>query len=114
MKTLIKKWLILSVGIFLASYFLEGFQVTSVTMIIVGALILGLLNVTIKPLLLLLTLPLNIITLGLFTIVINGVILYLAGSVLRGWQISSFGTAILASLIISAFSMLVNFIFKDK
>lgn len=113
MKRLIIKWLFITLGIFIASYFLRGFEVSSVAMIILGAAVLGLLNITIRPLLILLTLPINILTLGLFTFVINGAILYLIGHLLKGWHIQSFVTAMLAALIISLISLLSN-IFLEK
>ncbi len=113
MAIIIRKWFILSLGIFFASYILPGFHVTTVWMIIIGAAFLGLFNVTIKPLLLVLTLPFNILTLGLFTFIINGLVLFIVGSIMKDWTIDSFWTAILAALIISIISLAVNFIFAE-
>lgn len=113
MKRLIVKWLFITLGIFIASYFLRGFEVSTVTMMILGAAVLGLLNVIIRPFLILLTLPINILTLGLFTFVINGALLYTIGHFLKGWHIQSFMTAMLAALIISLISLLSN-IFLEK
>jgi putative membrane protein len=113
MAIIIRKWFILSLGIFFAAYILPGFDITSVWMIIVGAAFLGLFNITIKPLLLVLTLPFNVLTLGLFTFVINGIVLFIVGSIMKDWTIDSLWTAILAALIISIISLLVNFIFTE-
>lgn len=106
------RWCVITTGICIASYLLPGFSVSSVGMMIIGAAVLGLLNVTLKPLLILFTLPLNILTLGLFTLVINGVIIYLTGGLIKGWHIESFWTALGASLIISVISLAANALLK--
>jgi putative membrane protein len=80
---------------------------------IIAGLLLALLNATLKPALVLLTLPLNIITLGLFTFVINGVLLFGVSKVVRGFDIDSLWTAILASFIVSAISLAVNLLVKE-
>jgi len=113
MALILRKWFVLSLGIFFATYILPGFDIASVWMIIVGAAFLGLFNITIKPLLFVLTLPFNVLTLGLFTFVINGIVLFIVGSIMKDWTIDSLWTAILAALIISIISLLVNFIFAE-
>jgi putative membrane protein len=112
MTNLLIRWGVVTTGICVASYLLPGFTVSSVSMMIVGAAVLGLLNVTLKPLLILLTLPLNLLTLGLFTLVINGVIIYITGGLIKGWHIGSFWTALGASLIISCISLVANALLK--
>ncbi len=108
MRIVLIRWGIITVGIYFASYILPGFSVSSVTMMIVGAAVLGLLNLTLKPLLILFTLPLNVLTLGLFTLVINGIIIHITGGLIEGWHIESFWTSLGASLIISAITLASN------
>jgi putative membrane protein len=88
--------------ILLVSHLLPGFEVASFYNALWVAVVLGLINVTLKPLLILLTLPINILSLGLFTFVINAVLLLLTASIVKGFEIHGFWWAFLASLIISA------------
>ncbi|HSV97480.1 MAG TPA: phage holin family protein [Spirochaetota bacterium] len=112
MANLLMRWCVITAGICVASHLLPGFTVSSVSMMIIGAAVLGLLNVTLRPLLLLLTLPLNLLTLGLFTLVINGLIIYITGGLIKGWHIGSFWTALGASLIISVISLVANAVLR--
>lgn len=81
--------------------FFEGFMITSVATAVIAAFIFGLLNAVIKPILVILSLPLTFLTLGIFYFIINGFILYLTSSLVSGFVISSFGLAFLLALIIS-------------
>ena len=112
MVNILIRWCIITSGICVATYLLPGFAVSSVSMMLIGAAVLGLLNVTLRPLLIRLTLPLNVLTLGLFTLVINGVIIYITGGLIKGWHIGSFWTALGASLIISVISLMANALLK--
>lgn len=108
MISLILRLIILTSGVFLAAYLVPGINVAGYGAAIKAALLLGFLNIFIKPVIFLLTLPINILTLGLFTLVINGLLLWLVGSVVTGFSISGFFTAILGSVIISILSILLN------
>ena len=121
---LLLRWLINSVGILFAANLLgptrltlsgpvPAIEVAGPMNAILAGLLLALLNATIKPVLVLFTLPLNIITLGLFTFVINGVLLLLVSKMLRGFMINNLWSAILAALIVSAISLLVNMVVRD-
>jgi putative membrane protein len=74
---------------------------------------MGFINATIRPLLLLLTLPLNLLTLGLFTLVINGLMLWLVSMFVRGFEIQNFVTAFFAALILTVISSVISFLVKD-
>jgi putative membrane protein len=111
MKDIIKKWFILSLGIYIASALLTGFSADTATAIIVASALLGIMNVFIKPVLLLITLPINLLTLGLFTFVINAVLLYFVSWIVKGLIIDSFLTALVASIIISIISVTVEWLF---
>lgn len=82
--------------------------------LLITALVFGILNVIIKPILIILTLPVNILTLGLFTIIINAIILEITDYFINGFVVLGFGTAILASLFISIISIFLNNILKEK
>lgn len=106
------KWLIAALAVMITSYVLPGVVVAGFWAALWVALFLGLLNAVLKPILVVLTLPVNILTLGLFTFVINALLVLLASSVLDGFSVSGFWVALLFSLILSLFSYLVNLVFN--
>ena len=107
------RWLILTVAIIVTSYLLNGIQVSGFFPAFFAAAILGILNAFFRPLLLLLTLPLNVLTLGLFTFVINAIMLMMASGVIPGFEVHGFWAAVFGSLLISIISwFLTSFIGK--
>ena len=108
------RWATLSVAIGVASQVLPGIRVESVWAAIVAALILGLANATLRPLLLILTLPLTVLTLGLFALVVNGALLGLVAWMVTGFHVAGFGHAILGALLISVVSGLLNWILRPR
>ena len=107
MPRFLMRWFITGLAIILTSYILPGVVVTSTMALIMGALVLGLVNAVIRPILIILTLPITIVTLGLFLLVVNGISLWLAASLVPGFEIV--GTSyILAALLITIFSWLLN------
>jgi putative membrane protein len=114
MKGLFVRWLMLTVAIMAAAYLLPGIEVRGVFSAFFAAAILGILNALLRPLLLLLTLPLNILTLGLFTFVINALMLMMASGVISGFHIAGFWSAIFGSLIIGVVSWLLTSMINDQ
>lgn len=116
MKTnyLIIKWFILSFSIFIASYLLSGVTIESFLIALLAALVLGLINLTLKPLLILLTLPINILTLGIFTLVINAGLIMLAAWLVSGFEIASFWSAIWLSILVAILSWILYSFLKEK
>lgn len=106
---LIIKWLLMTAAVMIAAYVIPGVRVTGFFAALWVALFLGIVNLLIKPFLILITLPINILTLGLFTFVINGVLILLASSVIKGFQVSGFWVAVLFSVVLS----IVNFLFNQ-
>mgnify|MGYP001773360659 CR=1 FL=1 len=104
MRGLLIRWLMLTVAILLAAYLLPGITVGGPFSAFFAAAALGILNALFRPILLLVTLPLNILTLGLFTFVINALMLMMASGVIGGLQVRGFWWAVLGSLIISLVS----------
>lgn len=105
-------WMLRALVILATAYLIPGFRVDGFMGALVLVLILGLLNMLIKPILVLLTLPINILTLGLFTVVINAIILQLALKIVPGVSSSSFGTTLVASLVMGILSMAVGMMMK--
>jgi putative membrane protein len=102
------RWLTLTCAILLASYVLDGIHVSGFFSALGAAAILGILNAFFRPIALILTLPINILTLGLFTFVINAVMLKMASGVIGGFEVRGFWSAVIGALIISLVSWAVN------
>jgi putative membrane protein len=103
--------LINSVAVFLTAYILRGVHVKSYGTALLIAIVLGLINTFIKPLILLLTLPLSILTLGLFVFVVNALILKFVDELIDGFRIESFAWAIIMSIVLSVINGLLFWIF---
>jgi putative membrane protein len=112
--SLILMWIVNAIALLLIARFLPGFQVSSFYSAMMVVLILGLLNVTVKPIVVLLTLPVNILTLGLFTFVINALMLSLVSTIVKGFEINTFTTALLAALILWAINFLTQRLLDPK
>lgn len=110
----IVNWLLNAIVIMVAGYLLPGIHISSFVTALVIALILGVLNLCVRPILILLTLPLTILTLGLFLIVINALIIMLTSSLVHGFEVDNFGWAILYSLIISIIHVVIVRLFGLK
>jgi len=108
MKGLIVRWLILTIAIIAASYLIRRDKGRRVFSAFFAAALLGILNAVLRPVLLILTLPVNILTLGLFTFVINALLLKMVSGVVPGFEVVGFWPAILGSLVISLVSWLLN------
>ena len=108
MRGLFLRWLILTGAIVIASYLLDGIQVEGFFSAFFAAAMLGILNALFRPIALLVTLPINILTLGFFTFVINALMLKMASGVISGFEVEGFWSAILGSLLISTISWLLN------
>lgn len=98
----------------IAAWILPGVWLKGWHNAILAALVLGLLNAFVRPVLLFLTLPLNIITLGIFTIFLNAAIFFSVGYIIPGLMIKGYGWAILGSLIFSAFSTLLSWLLHER
>jgi putative membrane protein len=111
MRVIIIPWIITTVSILLVANFVPGIHVRSLGAAIVAAAILGILNVTVKPILAFFTLPLTVITLGLFLFVLNALVFWLAGSLYSGFRVDSFMPALIASAIVSLISYVLYSVF---
>jgi putative membrane protein len=102
------KWILLTLSVLLAAYLLEGIRVSSFFSALLAAAMLGFLNVFFRPILLVLTLPVNVLTLGLFTFLINALILKMASGVIPGFDVQGFWTAVFGALLISVVNGLLG------
>ncbi len=111
--TLILVWILNAVALLAVAYLLPGIVVASFGSALWAALILGLVNMLVKPVLILLTLPITIVTLGLFLFVINALLFWFVGSVLTGFKVNGFWWAVIGALVYSLISgFLTNLISK--
>jgi len=108
------RWLILTAAILAAAYLVDGIVVTGFWAAFFAAAILGFLNVFFKPLLIILTLPVNILTLGLFTFVINAALLKIASALIPGFDVHGFWPAVFGAVIISVVNWLLGTLIADR
>lgn len=103
-------WLVTALSLMITAYIVPGFIVTSFVAALIAALVLGLVNAIVKPLLVLLTLPLTIVTLGLFLFVVNAITIWLAGIITPGFQVAGFGPALVGSIVLTLVASGLNFL----
>ena len=108
MLKLVVRWLLLAAALLLVAYLYPGVTVSSFGAAMIAALVLGLLNTIVRPLLVLLTLPVTLITLGLFLFVINALMFWAAAGVLAGFNVTGFAAALIGSLIYSLCGMVID------
>jgi putative membrane protein len=114
MNGLIIRWLTLTVAIVFTSYLLDGIHISGFLSALLAAAMLGILNAFFRPIALLLTLPINILSFGFFTFVINALMLKMASAVITGFDVVGFWTAVFGSLLISIISWLLNSFINDR
>ena len=110
---LLAKWLILTVAVLAASYLIENIHVTSFFAALFGAAAIGFLNMFFRPILLILTLPINIMSLGLFTFIINALMLKMASGLIPGFHVVGFWSTIFGAITISVVNWFLNMIVAD-
>lgn len=103
---------IAALGLWVATLLVGGLSIANPMSLILAALLLGVCNAVVKPVLVVLTLPATVLTLGLFLLVINGVVLALVAWILPGFSIAGFGAAILGALIVSVISLIATAIIR--
>ncbi|HEY5595637.1 MAG TPA: phage holin family protein, partial [Nitrospiria bacterium] len=114
MKGLLIRWVINALALILISQMIKGIQVDHIAAAFVAAAVLGVINAVLRPILILLTLPITILTLGLFALVINGFMLYIAGTIVKGFHVSGFWPAVFGALFLSLISWIANAFISDR
>ena len=105
---IIVRWLLLAAALLLVAQVYSGVRVDDFASALIAALVLGLLNTLLRPILVLLTLPVTLLTLGLFLFVINALMFYFAAQLLRGFHVDGFGAALIGSLLYSLCGLVVD------
>ncbi len=107
-------WIISTFSIIIAAYLIPAVHIQDLRSALLAALVLGIINAIIRPILILLTLPITILTLGLFTFVINALIILFTSSLIHGFQVHGFWWALLFSIILSIINTILHQLFKDN
>jgi putative membrane protein len=111
---LLLRWIVNALGLWMTSAIVSGIHVSGPLPLFFAALVLGILNAVLRPTLLILTLPINLLTLGLFTLLINGLMLRLTGVVVSGFHVEGFWAALAGALLLSFFSFLLSLFVADS
>jgi putative membrane protein len=114
MSRFIVHWLITAVALAAAAHVVPGIHVASLPPLLLAALALGLVNAFVKPVLVLLTLPITILSLGLFYLVVNGIAFALAAALVPGFSVGSLGAAILGALVVGLVSWLLGWLLRPR
>lgn len=108
------RWVINAVALLLISQVIRGIEVDGIVAALAAAAVLGVFNAVLRPVLLILTLPLTIVTLGLFALVLNGFMLYLVGSLVKGFSVHGFWAAVFGAILLSLVSGVANAFISDR
>ena len=114
MKGLLIRWVINALALILISQVIKGIVVDSIFAAFVAAAVLGVINAILRPILLLVSLPITILTLGLFALVINGLMLHLAGTLVKGFHVYGFWSPVFVALFLSVISWIANAFINDR
>ena len=110
MLTLLARWIINAAALLLVAYIYPGVQVASFFAALIAALVLGLVNAIVRPLLVILTLPVTLLTLGLFLFVINALLFWFVAEVVQGFTVTGFWAALIGSVLYSLITLLTSWI----
>ena len=110
MLTLLARWLLNALALLLVAYLYPGVSVESFFAAAMAALVLGLVNAVVRPFLVLLTLPVTILTLGLFLFVINALLFWLVAEIVGGFRVTGFGAALIGSILYSLITLLTSWL----
>ena len=111
---LIVRWLANTLALFIVASLVPHFHYANFVSLLIAAAVLGLLNTIVRPILVFLTLPLTIVTLGLFLIVLNALMLEITARLVRGFRIDTFGWAIVGAIVLGLVSLVTNRIGRDS
>jgi putative membrane protein len=114
MRGLVVRWLVSATALYLTSLIVRGIEIDGIWALLFAAITIGVLNAIVRPVILLLTLPLNILTLGLFTLVVNAGMLWMASTVVRGFNVHGFWSALGGWLLMSFFTFMINLLIGES
>jgi putative membrane protein len=113
MEYFLMRWLINALAIFIVTHIVKGIEVSNTLIVLVIALVLGIVNAFLRPLIILITLPINILTLGFFTLFINGALFYLVSKIVKGFVITGFWPAFWGYILFSIISYLLSLLIVE-
>ena len=114
MRGLLIRWIINSLAILIVAYIVKGIEIASPVTVIVVAFVLGIINAFLRPLIILITLPITIFTFGLFTFFINGFLFYMVSKIVKGFVITGFWPAFFGAILFSAISFLLSLLITKE
>ncbi len=114
MKKLFVHWILVAAALALTTYLVPGVRVNSLAALLVAALVIGFLNMLLKPILVLLTLPITILTLGIFYFVLNAILFALAAWLVPGFSVAGFGSAFVGALVLGLTSWFLGWLLRDQ
>ena len=107
-------WAIMSLSLWVASYLFSGIKFSNKSSLLISALVLGFVNAVLRPILLILTFPLTIVTLGLFVLVVNALMIMLVAKLVNGFKLSGFWTAFFVSIFIALFTLVIEHLLPSQ
>ncbi len=108
------KWLVNALAFLALPHIISGISVKGFGTALILALLWGLINITIKPILVVLTLPINLLTFGIFTFIINGFLLWILSGVVKGFEVHGFWVAVLGGLVLSVIHMIIHWALRRR
>jgi len=114
MRGLVLRWVVTAFALWLTSQVISGIELRGLGSVFIAALVLGILNAFLRPLVLFLTFPINLLSLGLFTFLINGFMLWLTSEVVRGFAVHGFWSAVIGAFLLSLISFALNVFVSDS
>jgi len=114
MRHFVFRWLVTTVGVMVAAAFIPGIRYDSTASLVGAALLLGLLNAFVRPVLLILGAPLILLTLGIFILIVNGLMLYWVPSIVRGFHVDSYGSAFWGAIVVGLISWVLSAFFRGS
>ena len=114
MRHFIFRWILTTISVVIAAAILSGIRYDTVSALILASLLLGILNAFVRPVLLILSAPLILLTLGLFIFIVNGLMLYWVPSLVSGFHVDSFGSAFWGAILISIISWVLSAFFRGS
>ena len=114
MRGFIIRWVVNAIALVMTAAILKGVNFNGILAPFVAALVIGVLNAIVRPVLIIITLPINILTLGLFTFVVNAVMIQITANVVSGFQVTGFWAAFVGAIFMSIVSFILSFFINDK
>ncbi len=114
MRGFVIRWLVSAIALAITAWIIKGIEIHGIFSLLIATLVLGILNAIIRPILIVLTLPINILSLGIFTFVINAIMLKITASVVKGFEIHGFWAAFVGAIFMSIISTLLTYFVSDR